>query len=170
VLDAVRDGGRAQGLFSWPLDGAEVTLSDVDIEGCPGPAVDLRGPSRYVFEGVHVTDSGTLSFVPGALVAVEGVEPWDDEAGTGLLITDSSFVGLPVAGIFFDASGGTLGGGNTFSGLGEVDVWMQSCEDAPEVVFLGEEPSTNGCEGAEFDLAPLLLYEIELLDMFSVQE
>jgi len=164
------DLGGGVGLFAWPFEGADVTLTDVLLRGHPGPAAYLRGPSSYVLDGVEVTDSGTLPFVPGAIVVLEGIEAWDDEGGTGLLVTGCSFDGVAPSALFFDGSGGTIADDNFFAASEGVAVWTQSCESAPVVEYLGDEPSTNACTGAPRDLDPLLIYELELLDMFAVQE
>ncbi len=164
------DLGGGGGVFVWPFFGVDLTLTDVDIVGHPGPAAYFRGPSNYVLDGVSVSDSGTLPLVPGAVVVLEGIEPFDEDDGTGLLVTGSSFDQLPASALFFDSSGGTLDEDNVYGDVGEYTVWSQNCDDAPELVFLGEAPTTNACEGAPRDLDPLLIYELELLDMFSVQE
>ena len=164
------DEGGGVGLFAWPFFGADVTLTDVTLANHPGPAVYLRGlVGSYVLDGVEVRDSGTLPFVPGAVVALEGVEPWDDDAGTGFLVVDSSFVDLPVSGVFFDASGGTLDG-NSFSVDDPYEVWMQACDGAPPVEFAGDEPAHNDCAGAPRDLDPVLAFSLQLLALFDVQE
>lgn len=164
------DLGGGVGLFVWPFEGAEIVLADVAISGHPGPAAYLRGPSTYVLDGVSVSDSASLPFVPGAVVVLEGVQPWDEDEGSGFLVTASTFNGLPVSALFFDASGGTIDDDNSFGDVGPFAVWRQACEGAPELEFLGDEPPYNACEGTPRDLDPLLIYELELLDMFSVQE
>ena len=163
------DLGGGVGLFAWSFHDLGVQLQDVEFAGHPGPAAYLRGPGSYQLDRVTVTDSAQLSLVPGAVVVLQGVEPWDPAEASGLRVLDSSFGELPVSALFFDSSGGSLEG-NSFAEGPDYAVWTQSCGGAPAVEFVGPEPEHNDCQGAPRDLDPLLIYELELLEMFVLED
>lgn len=165
--------GGGTGIFAWDLGGpADLELEDLVFSDLVGPALYLRGPGRYVMRGCDVRDAGTWPWLPGGVLAVEGVEPWHEVGETGdfvgLLLGGNTFADLRGDAVLLDGSSATLeadtdtGAANAFSGLdGETLVW-QRCGDllAPEI--LDGSIATPSCLDPSRALGPLLEYRLWL--------
>ena len=168
------EGGGA-GVFGWDMWG----FPDIEIEGVaffdlPGPALYVRGPGRYRMRDCDVREAGTWPWLPGGVLAVEGVQPWYDDFGNtfiGLFLAGNTFSDLASDAILLDSSSATLvlhpstGLPNTFADLdGEPLVW-QRCEDvlAPEILD-GSIPDPV-CEPVPRGLGPLLEYRLWLAEV-----
>lgn len=164
--------GGGVGVFVWYSedwwDMADVELDGVAFSGLPGPALYLRGPGRYVMRGCEVWDSGTPPWLPGGVLAVEGVQDWQDETGAGLLLAGNEFVDLAGDAVLLDFSSATLdadpatGAPNLFLGVSGEPLRWQRCGDlaSPEILD-GSLPDPT-CTSVPQQLGPLLEYNIWL--------
>lgn len=165
--------GGGLGIFGWDLLGPpDVELRDVDFTDLVGPALYPRGPGRYRMLGCTVTNAGSPPVLPGGVLAVEGVQAWQesDEAGelTGLLVEGNSFTGLSGDAIVLDSSSGTLdvhpetGEPNTFVDVEGQDVIWQRCEGTEAPAILDGSAAAPACEASPQMLGPLLEYRLWL--------
>lgn len=168
--------GGGVGVFSWDVAGpSDVEVKDVAFSGLAGPALYLRGAGRYVMRGCDVQDAGTWPWLPGGVLAMEGVEPWHDPDGaghlTGLLLEGNSFGEQPGDAILLDGSSGTLasdpgtGLPNTFEDLqGEPLIW-QACGGVPAPEVLDGSLAVPSCASPPRSLGPPLVYDPYLFDV-----
>lgn len=153
--------GGGVGLLAWrsPDFGGPPRLSvdGTTFGGHPGPALYLRGSGGYEIVDARIEDSATLPGVPGAVIALENVGPWDAASALGLLLDGVSFASLPSDAIVLDGSSGTLDG-NSFSDVGGFDLFRQHCEQAAPLQLVSGSVSQNDCAGAPYVLDPALWF------------
>ena len=163
------------GVFAWDINGpADVAVDDVTFSDLPGPALYLRGPGRYVMRGCEVSTAGSWPWLPGGVLAVEGVEPWHEIGNTGdfsgLQMEGNTFSDLSSDAILLDASSATLDlhpetdAANTFGDLeGEPLVW-QRCDEVPALEIIDGSIADTPCEPEPRTLGPLLGYQLWLTE------
>ena len=171
--------GGGVGVFGWDLVGPpDIELDGVEFSDLPGPALYLRGPGRYVMRGCDIQDTGTRPWLPGGVLAVEGVQPWHEfyDTGyfTGLLLEGNTFSDLSSDAVLLDSSSATLdfdaeGAPNTFADLDGVPLVWQRCTDvfAPEI--LDGSISPPSCEPVPRGLGSLLEYRLWLAETDPVE-
>lgn len=172
--------GGGVGVFAWSAGGPpDLLVEDVAFSDLAGPALYLRGPGRFEMSGCEVREAGTWPWLPGGVLATEGVEAWhrvgQTEYFTGLLVEGNEFEDLPGDAVLLDGSGATLAPGpqtgmaNSFSNLdGEQLVW-QRCGDRPAPEILDGSMDTPACADQARSLGPLLEYRLWLEETTAVE-
>lgn len=167
--------GGGVGVFGWDVWGSpDIEAVGVTFIDLPGPALYLRGQGRYRARGCRVEGSGTFPWLPGGVLAVEGVGRWEPvgvgDLFRGLLLEGNEFAALPGDAILLDGSSATLladpvsGEANSFPGVGGEPLIWQRCGtmDPPEVLD-GSVPEPS-CGSPARALGPLLEYRLWLAE------
>jgi hypothetical protein len=161
--------GGGVGILCWhPPElgtGPVLRVEGTHLDGHAGPAVYLRGRGSYSLSGVHITGSAMLPGVPGAVLAMEGVEPWNEATGAGLHLEDVGFSGLPGDAILLDASSGTFEG-LVFDDVAGYELRLQHCDGVEPPIDSGLLES-NDCAGPLLLLDPPLWFApaVEVIDV-----
>ncbi len=165
--------GGGVGVFGWdPWGPPDIELEGVEFTDLRGPALYARGPGRYRMLGNTVSGTGTPPYVPGGVLAVEGVEPWHWSVQladvTGLLLEGNTFAGLAGDAVLLDSSSGTLdahpdtGAANTFTDVAGLPLVWQRCSETATPDVLDGSTSAPGCLAVPQSLGPLLEYRLWL--------
>ena len=165
--------GGGVGVFGWDnWDPPHIEVDGVRFSDLDGPALYLRSPGRYVMRDCEVSDTGTSPSLPGGVLAVGGVEPWQEVGDTGhftgLLLEGNTLSDLSGDAILLDSSSAILdlhpetGAPNTFVNLDGVPLLWQRCTDilAPEI--LDGSIAAPSCEPMPRGLGALLEYRLWL--------
>lgn len=172
--------GGSVSVFAWDRHGpADVDLHAVSFSDLGGPALYLRGPGRFAVRGCTVTDAGTLPWLPGGVLALEGVGPWmemdDDGELSGLMLAGNSFDGLASDAILLDHSSATLdydsetGDPNTFGTLEGAPLLWQRRGDAEIPQILDGSVPPPACEPVPVALGPALEYRLWLAEVDPIE-
>lgn len=166
--------GGGVGVFAWGESGAPwLEIMDVQFADLPGPAIYLRGDGHYVATSCGVREAGTWPWLPGGVLAIEGVGAWTDEGiggGTGLLLEGNTFEDLPGDAILLDHSAALLDrdpetlAPNAFSDLGGLALVWQRCQDAAAPQILDDSVAAPTCTDQPRALGPLLDYRLWLAE------
>lgn len=166
--------GGGVGVFSWTTGGpSDITLEGVAFSGLTGPALYACGPGRFAIAACDVSSSVTAPWLPGGVLATEGVERWvagasEADRGSGLLLAGNSFHDLDGDAILLDGSSATLamneptGMPNGFADLGGAPLVRQRCGATPDAQILDGSAADGLCRPAAVPLGPLLEYRLRL--------
>ena len=161
------DLGGGVGLYARPSpQPPQLTFTGTEFRRTVGPALYLIGAGRYDFEDVLMTEPSAPARAPGVM-ALDGVPAWT--GAEGLRISGGEISGFGHVGVLLEASGARLDGVG-FSDLGGIDVFRQHCDDVllPLEVLSGS-PTVGSCDGTPYDTAPVLSFQLELLDFLEVE-
>lgn len=152
--------GGGVGIFADALGSTiEIEVEDLVLQDLRGPAIYLREPMTAEFVGVSTADVATEVGAPAAVMALDGLEPWDSTADRGLLVRDSVIGAVGGDGVLLHGSAARIEN-TTFGGSGGFDVVEQNCAAGPESILDG------GVGYAACD-APIRVVEPKLIFNFS---
>lgn len=147
--------GGGVGVWAWDYQGApSLLVQDSSIGPQIYAAAWLWGAGTYTFVGNELSGGEGWSTPQGhllhgnAVYAADGVTPWDEAAGTGLLLQDNDLFGAAGTAVLLSSASATLQGNRYADNA--LDLAQQYCEsDTATVVSTDESPTADLCGAAE---------------------